>query len=517
MTDGITSLKPGGRLGRYELLEELGRGGMGVVFKARDPAIDRLVAIKTMRLELLAAGEDLPQASMRFAREARAAGQLSHPHIVTLFDAHHEGGLAYLVMEYVAGESLDTMLRARAPFSVERVCAIGMQVCDALEHAHARGVVHRDIKPANLLVRPDGTVKIADFGVAHLARSTLTTAGQALGTPSYMSPEQIEGRPVDGRADLFSLGAVLYELACHEKAFPGDSITTIIYRILHTDPVPLHQLNTLYPPGLDAAIRKALAKDSAARYAGAGEFREALSRVAAGQGARPVEARPAPSPAGAEDGGRRARSHNLLVGGGVAACLAAAALVFWTWPVRAPGPVPPPEGRAPGPPPAPTPAAAPPPHEKGRPTAGPPGQAPGPAVPAKAAAPGEPTAPKVVRLVFAQDVRGMVPVREGDTFYRDDAKVILWVRWANVRGKHTTLAQWFDPEGTLAYAAPAPEPFDAPAEWWTTWTVLDLKRVPRVIPGRWRVEIQLDGQVLGAAHFALLDRPRPAAPATPGS
>ncbi|HWT78055.1 MAG TPA: serine/threonine-protein kinase, partial [Candidatus Methylomirabilis sp.] len=267
MYDGKIMPEPGQRLGRYELLEEVGRGGMGVVFKARDPAIDRLVAIKLLRLDFLAGGSSITDASARFSREAQAVGQLSHPHIVTLYDAQQEGDLAYLVMEFVSGESLESLLRSGATFSLDRVCAIGIEACAALEHAHSRGVVHRDIKPANILVQENGQVKVTDFGVAYVTKSTLTKPGQSLGTPSYMSPEQIEGKSVDGRSDLFSLGAVLYELCCNEKAFPGENITTVIYRILHTEPVPLFQLNSLFPSILDATIRKALAKDPAARYA----------------------------------------------------------------------------------------------------------------------------------------------------------------------------------------------------------------------------------------------------------
>ncbi len=509
MADQAAMPLPGRRLGRYEVLHELGRGGMGVVFKANDPAIGRHVAIKTMRLDLWAEGGEQGEAATRFAREAQAIGRLTHPNIVTLYDAQREGDLAYMVMECVYGESLASMLRSGARFSADQVSAIGGQVCDALEHAHAQGVVHRDIKPANLLLQGNGQVKITEFGIASLSTSTLTRSGHAVGTPGYMSPEQIEGRPVDGRSDLFSLGAVLYELACNEKAFPGETVSNVFYRILHTDPIPLHQLNRLSPPALDAAIRKALAKDPDARYARAGEFREALSRLAAhgkGHPSKPAPPPAVPEPAAVSPPPSASGSRKLLIAGALAVAAIGLAAVLWASRSAAPPPAPvrgPPAGAAPSAPTAPGPSP------------------PGPAAPAGGAAavpaptPGEGAvqAPKAMRVAFARDVKGVLPVGEGDTFYRDDGKVVLWVRWANVRGKHAVLARWFDPDGTLAHAAPAPEPFDSPADWWTTWTALDLGRVPRARPGRWRVEVRLDDHVMATAHFALLDQPRPPGPA----
>jgi serine/threonine-protein kinase len=512
MAEEAARLAPGARVGRYELLEELGRGGMGVVFKARDPSIGRFVAIKTLRLDFLDGAVDRAGASTRFAREAQAVGRLSHPHIVTLYDAQQEGGLAYLVMEFVAGKSLESLLRAGTKFSVDRVCSIGSQVCDALELAHANGVVHRDIKPANILLQENGQAKVTDFGVAYLASSTLTRTGHQLGTPSYMSPEQVEGKPVDGRSDVFSLGSVLYELICNEKAFPGETITTIIYRILHADPAPLHQLNKVYPPELDAAIRKALAKDPAARYARASEFRDTLSRLAAGV------AGPAPRPAAAEgtvtagpaaveSPTRRRGPRTLLIGGGVAASAILLAIILYS---RPSGPRPAVREEGPAAAPASTAGA------KEGPAPGHAGETrPASTPPAQEGAPSEARIPKAMRVAFARDVKGVLPVEEGETFYRDDRKVVLWVRWANVRGRHAMLARWFDPEGNLAYASPTPEPFESPAEWWTTWTTLDLGRFERARPGHWRVELQLDGRPLATAHFALVDQPRPPPPASP--
>jgi len=505
MRDGISWPASGGRLGRYELLEEVGRGGMGVVFKARDPSIDRLVAIKVLRLDILAGDSGIPDARARFGREAQAVGQLSHPNIVTLFDAQQEGDLAYLVMEFVTGESLDSLLRGHASFPLDRVCTIGIEACAALEHAHSRGVVHRDIKPANILLQENGQVKVTDFGVAYVAKSTLTRPGQSLGTPSYMSPEQIDGRPVDGRSDLFSLGAVLYELCCYEKAFPGENITTVIYRILHSEPVPLFQLNSVFPPILDTTIRKALAKAPAGRYAGAREFAEALAHTAAvstGAAAQSASTRGPAVAAPSSPVEARPRRRGLLVStlGLVAAGLLAGLL--WVFQSPAP-PLSLSGGRAEG-------IAPQQPTEKASASSGQvnvPRETPSPAAPS--GSPQESASPKAVRVTFARDIKGVLPVEEGETFFRDDRKVILWLRWANVRGKHAILARWFNPDGELVYASPSPERFESPADWWTTWTTFPLPRKAAETPGQWRVEVQLDNQTLVTASFSLLDQRRP--------
>ncbi len=501
------TLSPGGRLGRYELLEELGRGGMGLVFKARDPAIERLVAVKTLRLDVV--GEDMAEAVTRFQREAQAIGQLAHPHIVTLFDAQQEGELAYLVMEYVAGQSLDVLLRAGTVLPVDRVCAIGIEVCDALAHAHSRDVIHRDIKPANILLQENGQAKVTDFGVAYLAKSTLTKPGQSLGTPSYMSPEQIEGKSVDGRSDLFSLGAVLYELCCNQKAFPGETVTTVIYQILHTEPAPLHQVNALFPPILDATIRRALAKDPADRYTNAREFWEALAQVTAvmaspaARAMTPTSVAPPPSTTVPAHASRRRR---IMVGMGAACLMAVLGGLLWeyqTTPPSTPSTADPGNTSATAPPPkiSPPPSVAQPPAAQ--------------TVPTPSAPPGTPLSPKAVRVTFARDIKGVLPTEEDDTFYQDDRKVILWVRWANVRGKHTTLTKWYNPDGDLAYASPKPDLFDSPAEWWTTWATLPLPRGMSITPGLWRAEIQFDDQILVIAQFLLFDRPRPPFPIHP--
>jgi serine/threonine-protein kinase len=280
------------QLGRYELLGELGRGAMGVVYKARDPKIDRLIALK-----VIAPAEGLDAAQReesreRFHREARAAGRLTHPNIVTVHDVGEDQGRAYLVMEFIEGETLDQILRSRRPLPLDEVLAIADQVAQALDYAHARSVIHRDIKPANILLTRDGVVKVTDFGIARFAGAEATQTGRTLGTPSYMSPEQIAGLSLDGRSDIFSLGSVLYELLSGEKAFPGETIGTIVYRIVHEDPIPLRRLNPAFPPGLDTCLMKALAKDPARRYARAGDLPRDLRSAAVG-GLVPADSRTA--------------------------------------------------------------------------------------------------------------------------------------------------------------------------------------------------------------------------------
>jgi serine/threonine-protein kinase len=255
------------RLGRYEILGELGRGAMGVVYQARDPQLDRRVALKVMLPPPELDGTALQQRRERFQREGRAAAKLTHPNIVTLHDVGEDQGHAFLVMEYLEGQTLDQLLQARGSLPLDQVVTIAEQVAHALDYAHRSSIVHRDVKPANIFLTSDGVVKVTDFGIARLTGETFTRVGQAIGTPSYMSPEQVAGLKVDGRSDLFSLGAVLYELITGDKAFPGDTLSTINYRILNEDPVPLRRLNPAYPAALDSCLKKALAKDPARRYA----------------------------------------------------------------------------------------------------------------------------------------------------------------------------------------------------------------------------------------------------------
>jgi serine/threonine-protein kinase len=268
------------RLGRYELLEELGRGAMGVVYKARDPQIDRHVAVKVLTT---APGLDPGEAQQhreRFQREARAAGRLAHPNIVTIHDVGEDQGRSFLVMELVEGQALDRILRTRRPLPLAEVLTIGEQVASALDYAHRHGIIHRDVKPANILLTREGAVKVTDFGIARITGADTTQAGQTFGTPSYMSPEQVQGLALDGRSDIFSLGTVLYEVLSGEKAFPGETISTILYRIVHEDPIPLRRLDPAFPAALETCLQKALAKDPAARYARATDVARDIRRAA---------------------------------------------------------------------------------------------------------------------------------------------------------------------------------------------------------------------------------------------
>jgi eukaryotic-like serine/threonine-protein kinase len=256
------------RFGRYEILTELGRGAMGVVYKARDPKINRVVAVKTVSL----AGqppEEEREYRERFFREAEAAGRLSHPGIVTIFDVGEEPETRapYIVMEFVGGQSLDKMLAAGDhKLPLETALQLTLELAEALDCAHGQGVVHRDLKPANILITEDGRAKIADFGIAKLNLSNHTLGGRVLGTPAYMSPEQLNGEAVDGRSDLFSLGVVLYTVLTGYRPFQGNSALTVSYKVVNREPVPATVLDTELPAGLDYIISRAMAKDTAQRY-----------------------------------------------------------------------------------------------------------------------------------------------------------------------------------------------------------------------------------------------------------
>ncbi len=284
------------KIGRYEIVEEKGRGAMGAVYLARDPAMDRIVALKTIH-SLALSGPQGKEYRERFYGEARAAGRLAHPGIVPVFDVGEQDGLPYLVMEYIEGQTLADATKSGQRLTLERVCEVGQQIAEALGYAHKHGVVHRDIKPANILLtskekygieRP----KITDFGVAKLAASQLTTTGQLLGTPAFMPPEQFTGSAIDGRSDLFSFGVILYWLATGDQAFPGDTVTAVSYKVVHTEPVPPRKLNPAVSAGLEQIILRCLAKDPAARY----QTGEDLARdLAAIRGGRAPELRTAES------------------------------------------------------------------------------------------------------------------------------------------------------------------------------------------------------------------------------
>jgi serine/threonine-protein kinase len=261
-------------LGRYEIVAELGNGAMGTVYKARDPKIDRFVAIKTILLHESGIQEQR-EFRERFFVEAQAAGRLLHPGIVTVFDVGEEPETSdpYIVMEYIDGQTLRELLAAgTGKLPVATALQIIQELAEALDYAHAQGVVHRDIKPANILVTKEGQAKIGDFGIAQLDLSHITLPGRVVGTPAYMSPEQLDGRQVDGRSDLFSLGAILYSLVTGFSPFQGNSATTVCFKVANRDPLQATALAPELPPALDSVITRALAKDPADRYQRGIEF-----------------------------------------------------------------------------------------------------------------------------------------------------------------------------------------------------------------------------------------------------
>src|SRR5580704_12626355 len=285
------------KIGRYEIIEEKGRGAMGAVYIARDPAMDRIVALKTIH-SLALSGPQADEFRERFYREARAAGGLSHPGIVTIFDVGEQDGVPYLVMEFIEGRTLAEAAKIGQRFTFERVCEIGQQVAEALAYAHRHGVIHRDIKPANILLTSQEKYgmerpKITDFGVAKLGAAQLTSTGQILGSPAFMPPEQFTGAPIDGRSDLFSLGVILYWMATGEYAFPGETITAVSYKVVNTEPVPPRKLNPAMPAGFDQVILKCLAKAPSDRYATGEDLARDLAALRAG---RPVAELQGPVP-----------------------------------------------------------------------------------------------------------------------------------------------------------------------------------------------------------------------------
>jgi serine/threonine-protein kinase len=265
------------KAGRYEISGELGRGAMGVVYHATDPVIGRAVAVKTLLLSEEGTGLTRAELLAKFQTEARAAGLLTHPNIVVVFDAGEEDGLFFITMELVEGKSLQNLLDAGQMFPIQRVLRIMEQTCSALQFAHDRNIVHRDIKPGNLMLTLDDTVKVTDFGTAKILQfGTVQQTAHVVGTPSYMSPEQIKGKVVDGRSDVFSLGVVLYEMVTGEKPFPGQNITTVIYKIVNEEPTAPRDIDSSIHPGLNDVIMKALAKEPAARYQSCRELFEDL-------------------------------------------------------------------------------------------------------------------------------------------------------------------------------------------------------------------------------------------------
>ncbi len=269
------------QIGRYKILSELGRGAMGVVYKAQDTTIGRMVAVKTIRMSDLAHPEERDQLRSRLFREAQSAGILSHPGIVTIYDIAEEADLAYITMEFVEGKTLEKLLDQGSLEDAKYLVSVATQTALALDYAHSKGIVHRDIKPGNIMVNNEGQVKITDFGIARIASSKFTHTGTVMGTPSYMSPEQVRGAVVDGRSDMFSLSVVLYEMLTGQKPFSGDSITTVIFKIVSENPVPPKELNPSVGSKVNTVVMRALAKEPAERYQNCKEFAEALQLAVA--------------------------------------------------------------------------------------------------------------------------------------------------------------------------------------------------------------------------------------------
>lgn len=273
---------PPRQLGRYQILDEIGRGAMGLVYLARDPLIGRLVALKTFQVGLSADDEEAEVLRARFIREAQSAGILSHPNIVTIHDVveRSDEGATFIAMEYVRGTDLKKVLQAEGPLSLEEASGILSQIAAGLDYAHSKGVVHRDVKPANVLLTAERQVKITDFGIARMGSSNLTQDGQLLGTPNYMAPEQIKGEETDHRADVFSLGVLCYEMLTCEKPFRGENLTAVSHRIVYDPPTAFADLGRDLgdlPEGVETILSQAMTKDPSERYASTRELAGAIA------------------------------------------------------------------------------------------------------------------------------------------------------------------------------------------------------------------------------------------------
>jgi serine/threonine-protein kinase len=263
------------QLGRFEVLAEIGRGAMGIVYKAKDPMLERAVAIKTINMGLDRDGAEMYE--KRFYQEARAAGGLNHPNIVTVYDIGKTDTECYMAMEYIEGAELRTLLLPGKPLPVPRALSIAAQVAEGLAYAHERGVVHRDIKPANIMVPDNGAVKITDFGIARMRSSSVQTqTGMMMGSPKYMSPEQVIGKRADHRTDIFSLGVILYEMLTGATPFTGESVNAVMYQIVNFVPPAPSAINPVSPAALDAIVAAMLAKSLEERYQSAAEVARGL-------------------------------------------------------------------------------------------------------------------------------------------------------------------------------------------------------------------------------------------------
>jgi serine/threonine-protein kinase len=279
MGDG-TVQKP--MLGRYQVEKELGKGAMGVVYLGRDPKINRVVAIKTMALSQEFDADELSDVKARFFREAETAGRLNHPNIVTIYDAGEEHDLAYIAMEFLKGKDLVPRTKSAALLPPKTVMDIIAKAADALDYAHSQNVVHRDIKPANIMYDEEkGEIKVTDFGIARITDSSKTKTGMVLGTPSYMSPEQLSGKKVDGRSDLFSLGVTMYQLLTGQLPFQADSMATLMFKIANEAHAPVTTVRAELPDSVNAVVEKALQKDPEQRYQRGAEFAKDVRGCAA--------------------------------------------------------------------------------------------------------------------------------------------------------------------------------------------------------------------------------------------
>lgn len=274
-------------LGRFEIIDEIGVGGMGLVFKGKDPRINRLVALKVVRPTLgTRSREQQQKATDRFYVEAQAAGQLSHPNIVTIYDVGEEesseGSMVYIAMEFLDGRGLDWHIQHKTFDTIDKKIAIIRKMAEGLTYAHKRNVIHRDIKPANIIITNDGDPKITDFGLARLSDSSLTMSGTILGTPNYMSPEQVQGKDVDHRSDFFSLSVVCYEMLTGEKPFSGESITSVIYKVVNEEPAAPREVDDTLPATVDVFMKRALAKNPDQRFQSGEEYINALTAMTRG-------------------------------------------------------------------------------------------------------------------------------------------------------------------------------------------------------------------------------------------
>jgi serine/threonine-protein kinase len=263
------------KLGRFEVLAEIGRGAMGIVYKAKDPMLERIVAIKTINMGMDRDGAEMYE--KRFYQEARAAGGLNHPNIVTVYDIGKTETECYMAMEYIEGAELRTFLLPSKPLPLARTLSIAAQVAEGLAYAHERGVVHRDIKPANIMVPENGAVKITDFGIARMRSSNVQTqTGMMMGSPKYMSPEQVIGKRADHRTDIFSLGVILYEMLTGAAPFTGESVNAVMYQIVNFVPPTPSAINPASPAALDNVVAGMLAKSLDERYQSAAEVARGL-------------------------------------------------------------------------------------------------------------------------------------------------------------------------------------------------------------------------------------------------